>query len=164
MPDTHSGRKKKIKNCISGRLDGADVMVFEYEYTVGGGKGGSSTSKQTVACFRSNKLILPAFELKQKTLFHKIGGMLGYQSIDFSSHSDFSKVFLLRGNDEASIRNVFSTNVLAYFERHKDLSKDLSVEGREDTLICYRAGERVRPTDIKRFLDEGRAVADLFLS
>ena len=151
------GRGKEIKNCISGKLDGADVMVFGYSYTTSSGKN-SSTYRQTVICFRSGKITLPAFELRPEHLFHKIGGNFGYRDIDFSSYPDFSKSYLLRGNDEASIRKVFSPMVISYFERNKGLS----VEVKGDTLICYRQSKRVRPTEIKDFLYEGRAVFGLF--
>ncbi len=151
------GRRKKIRNCISGKLDDADVMVFGYSYRVGTGKN-SSTHRQTVVCFKSRKITLPAFELRPEGLFHKIAGVFGYQDIDFSSYPDFSKSYLLRGNDETSIRKVFSPMVISYFEKNKGLS----VEVNGDTLICYRQSKRVRPTEIKDFLYEGRAVFGLF--
>ena len=49
----------------------------------------------------------------------------------------------------------------------------LSVEGRDESLLCYRGdtfdtevgfrGARVKPDEIKLFIDEGRVVFDLFL-
>ncbi len=151
------GRRKEIKNCISGKLDGADVMVFGYSYRVGSGKN-SSTRRQTVICFHSSKLTVPAFELRPEHLLHKIAGVFGYQDIDISSYPDFSKSYLLRGNDETSIRKVFSPMVISHFEKNKGLS----VEVNGDTLICYRQSKRVRPTELKDFLYEGRAVFGLF--
>ena len=142
---------------MSGKLDGADVMVFGYTYTVGGGKS-SSTYRQTVLCFHSSKLTLPTFELCPEHLLHKIAGVFGYQDIDISSYPDFSKSYLLRWNDETSIRKVFSPMVISHFEKNKGLS----VEANGDTLIFYRQSKRVRPAEIKDFLGEGRAVFGLF--
>ena len=82
----------------------------------------------------------------------------GYQDIDISSYPDFSKYYLLRGSDETSIRKVFSPMVISHFEKNKGLS----VEVNGDTLICYRQSKRVRPTELKDFLYEGRAVFGLF--
>lgn len=132
-------------------------MVSGYSYTTGGGKS-SSTYRQTVIGFQSSKLTLPAFELSPEHLFHKIAGVFGYQDIDISSYPDFSKSYLLRGSDETSIRKVFSPMVISHFEKNKGLF----VEVKGDTLIFYRQSKRVRPTDIKDFLYEGRAVFGLF--
>ena len=76
---------------------------------------------------------------------------------------DFSKSYFLRGNNESAIRHMFSSRVLDYFESHNGLS----VEGRDERLLCYRAeshntdigfhGARVKPHEIKLFLNEGRA-------
>jgi hypothetical protein len=140
---------------MSGTIDGVDVTTFGYEYEANGGEY-STTYRQTVVLFRSNKLSLPEFELRPRMLGDNIH-FGKRKDIDF--RRDFSESYFLRGNDESAIRDVFSTRVLDYFERHKDLS----VEGRYERLLCYtHGGVRVKPDEIKLFLDEGRAVFDLF--
>ena len=170
------GSEKKVRNCLSGSIDGVDVTTFGYEYTVAGGES-SYTYRQTVVVFRSNKLSLPEFELRPSSIvesFKIVGAIKALvgkdedESIKFDTDPDFSKSYFLKGNDESAIRHVFSRTVLEYFERHKGLS----VEGRDEILIFYRAeshdtdigyrGARVKPDQIKLFLDEGRAVFDLF--
>ncbi len=171
------GSDKKVRNCLSGSIDGVDVTTFGYEYTVAGGEG-SSTNRQTVAVFRLNELSLPEFELRPRSIVvdpfkivSAIKALVGKdedESIKFDTDPDFSKSYFLKGNDESAIRHVFSRTVLEYFERHKGLS----VEGRKEVMIFYRAesldtdigyrGARVKPDEIKLFLDEGRAVFDLF--
>ncbi len=109
-------------------------------------------------CFTSERLNLPSFELRPENILHKIGSSFGYQGIDFRSHPQFSSSYLLRGNDEAAIHALFTPEVLRYFERQDGLC----VEGDGDKLICYRQRKRVDPHEIKSFLDQGRAVLDLF--
>ena len=168
------GSKKKVRNCLSGTIGGVDVTTFGYEYTVAGAES-SSTSRQTVVVFRSNELSLPEFELRPKSIvetfkivkiFKAFAGR--DEDIKFDTRPDFSKSYYLGGKDESAIRDVFSRSVLEYFERHEGLS----VEGRDEGLLCYRReshdtdvgfrGARVKPDEIKLFLDEGRAVFDLF--
>ncbi len=168
------GTERKVRNCLSGSTGGVDVTTFGYEYTVAGGES-SFTYRQTVAVFLSNKLSLPEFELRPKTTVEKskivgaIKALVGRdEDINFDSHPDFSASYVLRGKHKSAIRQVFSTRVLEHFERHKGLS----AEGRGETLIFYRAesqdiyigyrGARVKPDELKLFLDEGRAVFDLF--
>ncbi len=178
------GDEKKVRNCMSGAIDGVDVTTFEYEYTLRGSEG-SSTLRQTVAVFRSNKLSLPVFELRPRPrtivrspkfvralLFGKD------KDIKFDTHPAFSKSYVLLGKDESVIRHIFSHSVLEYFASHKGLSvegKGLSVEGIDEQLLYYShersvdyswpayRGARVKPDEIKLFLDEGKAVFDLFL-
>ena len=167
------GYDKKVRNCLSGTIDGVDVTTFGYEYTVGGET--SSTSHQTVVVFRSNELSLPEFELRPRSIVETFKIVKIFKAfvgrdedIKFDTRPDFSKSYYLGGKDESVIRDVFSRSVLEYFERHEGLS----VEGRDESLLCYRGetldtdvgfrGARVRPDELKRFLDEGRAVFDLF--
>ncbi len=107
--------------------------------------------------------------MRPRTIVDKFKALVGRgKDIEFDSRPDFSKSYLLGGKDESAIRHVFSSRVLEYFERHEGLS----VEGRDERLLCYRAeshntdigfrGARIKPNEIKLFLDEGRAVLELF--
>ncbi len=162
------GSGEKVRNCLSGTIDGVNVTTFGYKYTVARGES-SSTYRQTVVLFRSKELSLPEFELRPRMTVDRFKDLLGSdEDINFKSHPNFSKFYFLRGKYKSAIRDVFSRSVLDYFESHKGLS----AEGRDEILICYRAeshniyigyrGARVRPDELKLFIDEGRAVFDLF--
>ncbi len=151
------GRSKKIINMIHGDTDAMDLAIFDYRYTVGSGQH-SSTHSQTVICFQSDELNLPEFSMRPEGFFHKIGGMFGYKDIDFESHAAFSKANLLRGPDEAAIRELFREEILSHFETQKRVC----VEGAGNTLIFYRAGRRVKPVEIHPLMEEGFQVLALF--
>ncbi len=131
--------------------------------------------RQTVVVFRSNELSLPEFELRPRSIVETFKIVKTFKAlvgrdedIKFDTRPDFLQSYVLRGNDESAIRHVFSSRVLEYFERHEGLS----VEGRDESLLCYRGeshdtdigfrGARVRPDELKLFLDEGRVIFDLF--
>jgi len=151
------GRSKKIVNMIHGDTDAMDLAIFDYRYTVGSGQH-SSTHSQTVICFQSDELNLPEFSMRPEGFFHKIGGMFGYKDIDFESHATFSKAYLLRGPDEAAIRELFREEMLSHFETQKRLC----VEGAGNTLVFYRAGRRVKPDEIHSLMEQGFQVLALF--
>jgi hypothetical protein len=153
------GRSKKITNMIHGESDEVEVGVFDYQYTTGSGKN-SHTSKQTVVYFQSEQLKLPQFALRPEHLFHRIGGVFGYQDIDFESHAAFSSAYLLRGSDEEQLREVFGENVLAFFEKQRGVS----VEGNGRRLVFYRAAKRMRPEQVRALMEEGFRVFALFRS
>lgn len=151
------GRSKRLRNVISGSQGGVAFKIFDYRYTIGSGKN-SQTIRQTVAHVRSDRLRLPGFALRPENIFHKIGGVFGYQDIDFDSHPTFSKKYLLRGQEEQEIRQAFAPHVLDHF----DQNHGLSVEGFGEELVVYRGGRQLKPDTLQTHLDDAIRVHGLF--
>ena len=151
------GRRQKITNVLQGRAGDIDVSVFDYRYVTGGGQNSRSWN-QTVILFESDEMRLPNFTLRPENLFHKIGQVFGYQDIDFDSHPEFSKRYLLRGENESDARHTFSTDVLSFYESDQKLSTEAA--GRQ--LIHYRAAKRIPPDEIAQFIKQGVRVLTLF--
>ena len=101
---------------------------------------------------------LPSFTLRPENLFHKIGQVFGYQDIDFDSHPEFSKRYLLKAENESDVRHAFGTDVLSFYESDQKLSTEAA--GRQ--LIHYRAAKRVPPNEIAEFIKRGVRVLTLF--
>ena len=141
------GRARKQSKAIVAESEGTFLCIFDYQYTVGSGKH-SHTHRQTVAAIKSPALQMPEFAMKNEGLFNKIGGMLGFQDIDFESHPTFSKMFLLTGNNEQAIRKLFRPELLEYFESRKGIS----VEGGYGAFVYYVPDRQVKPDDIKSFM------------
>ncbi len=150
LPLFSRGRSKRINNLIQGETDQVSLGVFDFRYTTGSGKN-SHTTQQTVAFFRSPGMNLPQFELKPQTVFHGIGKMFGYQDFDFQSHPRFSKAFVLRGNNETRVRELFTAEVLTFFET----KPQVCVEALGHDLIFYRPSKRVKPNQLRDLMGEG---------
>lgn len=150
------GHSKKLRNLMRGVIKDREVKVFDYSYTIGGGKE-RHTRRQTVACFEVPSR-LPAFSLQPERLWHKLEEWLGRKDIGFDSHPDFSKKYLLRGADEIAIRRLFNTRALEFFEGHPGIC----VEGDGNMLIFYRGASLVKPDAIRPFIDEGFAALGAF--
>lgn len=153
------GRSQRLRNVISGSQGGVAFKVFDYRYTVGSGKN-SQTFRQTVAHVRSDRLRLPSFALRPEHIFHKIGGVFGYQDIDFDSHPTFSKKYLLRGQEEQEIRQTFAPHILDHF----DQNHGLSVEGFGDELVYYRSGRQLKAELLQGHIEEAIRIHGLFAS
>ena len=161
--DLFDGSGVDITNVLHGDSEqlgyGEDFEVRTLEFTY---PSGESTISQTVICFRSSQLSLPDFSMRPEHFFHKIGSVLGYQDIDFESHptaAEFSKKYLLRGEDEQTIRALFTDAVLTFFAAHPD---KVCVEGSDDQLIWYQPGKIIEPEYIPAFMKEGFEVFRLF--
>ena len=144
------GYSRRISNVLTGKFNLIPVTVMDYKYTTGGGKS-SHTWFQTVLVIESDKLQLPRFVLRPENLFDKIGSVFGNKDINFETAPVFSKRYLLRGDNEESIRNLFNTRVLEYYEQRLGMS----TEGDGVKLIYYRSSKRVPPDKIQDFLQEG---------
>ena len=150
------GRRKRIANVLQGRAGDVDVLVFDYRYVTGGGQH-SRSWRQTVILFESDEMRFPNFALRPENLFHKIGQVFGYQDIDFDSHPEFSKRYLLKGENESAVRSTFSADTLAFYES----DQKLSTEAAGGQLIHYRAAKLVPPNDISEFIKQGVRVLTL---
>lgn len=151
LPLFSRGRGQKVRNLARGRRDEAEVALFDYQYTVGGGKN-SQTLRQTVALFPVRAL--PDFVLAPENVFHRIGGLFGYQDIDFPENPEFSKRYLLRGGDETAIRASFGSDRLAFFAGETGWT----VESRGGHIGAYRSGKRCKPEELQAFLIDAERV------
>jgi hypothetical protein len=148
----NQGHSKSIRNMIYGEINGVKAAIFDYRYTVGHGKH-SHTYSQSVMYFETPKLQLPMFTLSPENFMHKFISALGYQDIDFGNRPEFSKRYLLRGQDEQAIRRAFSDHALAFYEANQGLN----TEGGGSQLFVYRLSYRVPPMQAGQYLQWGAA-------
>jgi hypothetical protein len=153
------GRKRSIRNYLAGESDGGRLAVFDYSYVTGDGKS-RRTWKQTVLHVHSPRLDLPLFSLRPENLLHRIGGLVGYQDIDIEGHPAFSREYLLRGQDESSIRAVFEPDVLAFYEAHGDRC----TAGAGPDLLLWRSAKLASAEEVPALLEQGRDLLARFTS
>jgi hypothetical protein len=151
------GRSRKIRNLLRGAIRDSNIAIFDYRYTTGGGKH-QHTWSQTVISFQLQGRNLPAFTMRPENVFHKLGSMMGYQDIDFEINPVFSKKYLLRGPDDASIRSVFTNRVLMFFEAEPGLC----VEGDGRRLIVFRHSVLAKPEVLRESVEKAIQIAGLF--
>jgi hypothetical protein len=154
----NKGYARKTTNLLSGERHGIPFQIFDYRYTVGGGKS-SHTYRQTVASASLSHAILPHFILAPENFFHKIGEKIGFQDIDFRQFPGFSEHYLLRGENVEAIRRLFNTSILEYFQGKKFKA---TLEGGGNTLIFYKSGKRIKPEDIEMFYHQFREIVPFF--
>jgi hypothetical protein len=150
-----TGHSRKMKNLILGTTEIASIAIFDYQYTTGSGKN-SSTHSQTVVSMQSSALTIPDFTLRPEGWF---GSALGFQDIDFDNHPEFSKLFVLKGENEASVREFFDDQILDFFVQRKGIT----FEGASGVFVYCRRRTRTSVQDIRKYLEEGYAVYSGFM-
>ncbi len=151
------GQAPSFTNVMQGAIGDIKLSIFDYTYSVDVGTQ-MNVVEQTVMLFQSEKLMLPIFILYPENLLHKMGSLFGYQDIDFGSRLEFSKSYLLQGDDEKKIRGIFNDKVLGFFEEHEGLC----TEGAGEQLIFYRGANLIPTEQMRAFIDDGLDLIKLF--
>lgn len=129
---------------IQGEIDGIEVSIFEYRRYRAGDQGRKRLHGYpvTAALFVVPGLDLPRFTARPEPLHHKIGLGMGGQDIDFPDAPRFSRIYLVTGDDEAAVREMFGPSARGFLESHP---------GR---VLMGLANEVVyfRPPRLRRFL------------
>lgn len=147
----------RFSNAMTGSTGGLNVSLFDYTFPMG-----KSSETYTLIAF-SQDLQLPPFELRAENIFDRIGGALVHNDIDFDSHPEFSRRYLLRSPDERGVRQLFAPSLLTYFEQIPS-DRKWHVEAFGTMLILYRTTGPLRSADIQPFLDETSSIARTILS
>lgn len=155
----NSGHSRKMTNVILGETDLVNVAIFDYRYTTGSGKH-QHTHHQTVVSMESKSLDIPSFTMRPESLLDWFGSALGFQDIDFDEHPQFSKMFVLKGENEAAIRNFFDMEILDFFAERKGIT----FEGFPGQFIYFKGGRTTKPDDMRTYLEEGYSVYAAFMA
>lgn len=150
------GHGKQIKNFMYGEANGVKAAVFDYIYVTGAGKN-RQTHYQTVTYLEPGNLRAPYFSLRPEGFFTKLLTAFGYQDIDFGQRPEFSKRYLLRGQDEMAIRQTFTDSLLSFFETYQGTSVDAG----GNQLLVFRAGYRCPPQEVQNQLALGLNILNL---
>jgi hypothetical protein len=156
------GHSRKVYNVLCGPCSTGEVALFEFQYTQSSGQQ-QSNYNQTIAAFAFPDATLPNFHLGSKHWWHKVGRVLGFQMVTFDSHPRFSERYLLRGPDEAAIRQFFTPGVLEYLESLPERPA-WSIEAASPWLLVYQPSRSCRPAELVAFRDATAGIAGDFMS
>jgi len=134
------------------------MFLFDYSYSIGT-SGYGQTVGQTIIRMQSPLLKLPPFSISPENIFSKIDKVFGYSDINFSEVPEFSRTYLLRGPDEAAVRQLFNSSIIQFFEQEQDLT----VEAAGDLMFLYRYNKQVTAEEMGTFVETGKRALALLL-
>ena len=109
---------------------------------------------------RLNKKI-PSFTMEKEgvlgKIFDRVMSFAGYKDIDFEMYPDFSKKFLLFGNEEAKIRSFFSEEIIRFFENNQIYH----IESNGEALFIFDKIKLARTDETIAFIDYAKELARL---
>lgn len=99
-----------------GELDGVWITAATLRVEIEPLAKDGRVEEKTLVTFFDESLDLPRFELSPEGALEKVATALGGQDIDFESHPRFSGMYLLRGDKEARVRELFTAEVMERLE------------------------------------------------
>ena len=98
------------------------------------------------------------FSWSRRTIFSKIKVLFGGVDVNFPDSPGFSDKYILRGQDEAALRAIFSPALRQALEP----LHHLTIEGADDALFIFRAGRRIEPDELVARIEENKRILALF--
>lgn len=148
-------------NCLKGTFKELDASWEITDVTFNEGQAFTAeTFNATLMILKLNKKI-PVFTMEKERvlekIFDRVMAFTGYKDIDFKMYPDFSKKFLLMGNDESEIRSFFTDKIIRFFENNQIYH----LESNGEALIIFDKIKLARTDETIAFIDYGEHLAKL---
>lgn len=155
----NEGRRRTWGYTISGTKNQEPFIAFEYQWVTGSGKH-SSARRLSGIVWERDDISFPKFALSPEGWFSRLGELFGMHDIDFPESPAFSKAYRLKGPDESSIRQLFTTEIRRFLEA----TPDQYLAGGGRFLLWWR-GRQLPPADeLDEWLEQGDQVRRRFLT
>ncbi|MBN1257449.1 MAG: hypothetical protein JXA52_07055 [Planctomycetes bacterium] len=145
----NQGSFRQCRNVLQGTAAGTTVTLADYQYTVSTGRN-STTHKQTICLAQSDRLHLPAFNLRPENFFDRFGEILGGVDYDFEEDAEFSEMYVLQGDDETAVRALFNESARKLFV--SAIANGPHVEGGGNAILLHY-GKRISPHETAQLME-----------
>jgi len=151
-------------NCLKGTYEDLGVSWEIADVTFNEGKAFTAeTFNTTLMVLKLNKK-LPIFTMEKEgvlgKIFDRVMAFTGYKDIDFEMYPDFSKKFLLMGENESEIRSFFTEKIIHFFENHQIYH----LESNGESIVIFDKIKLARTDETIAFIKYGRELASLLNS
>ncbi|MCA0153152.1 SulP family inorganic anion transporter [Winogradskyella vincentii] len=148
-------------NCLKGTFEDLNVSWEIADVTFNEGQAFTAeTFNTTLMVLKLNKKI-PIFTMEKEAvlekLFDRVMAFTGYKDIDFEMYPDFSKKFLLMGNNESEIRSFFTDEIVRFFENNQIYH----LESNGEAIIIFDKIKLARTDETIAFIDYAKELATL---
>lgn len=148
-------------NSLKGTYEDLDVSWEIADVTFNEGQAFTAdTFNATLMVIKLNKKI-PVFTMEKEGVFERIFdrviALTGYKDIDFDIYPDFSRKFLLMGNNESEIRSFFTDEIIRFFENHHIYH----LESNGEALLIFNKIKLARTDETLAFINYGKELATL---
>lgn len=152
------GRSRTVKNAISVSSGEVRIVAGDFRFVTGSGKH-KHTHHRTICVLESAMMNVTHCSLRpERKLLDAIGQKLGGQDIDFDEDPEFSKAFVLQGEDEPAVRELFDASIREWFTERA--GRNFHFEALSNTLV-FHSGRRVPPSEAPNLMDQAIQIMKL---
>ncbi|MFK7750511.1 MAG: SulP family inorganic anion transporter [Kordia sp.] len=152
---------ERKSNCLKGTFKDLDIPWEIADVTFSEGAAFTAETFNTTLMVLKLPKKIPVFTMEKEGVFDKIidrvRAYTGYKDIDFEMYPDFSKRFLISGNNEAEIRSFFTDEIIRFFESHQIYH----LESNGEALVIFDKIKLARTDETVAFIDYGKELATL---
>jgi len=158
------GYRRVFGPALTGKHEGVDIALFDYQYSRPGesSDSGDSTYLHTVVAFHSPGLHISDFVMTPETFGDRLfGALFGDKDIDFKDDPDFSRCYVLSGPNEEAVRDLFGPRLRAAFIHCEE---NWAASGINNKLILLKDGdsdERVSTKDLVNYLEKAMVIFEV---
>jgi len=110
------GHSQSGRNFITGRWEGRDVTMFDFQFVTGSGKN-RQTHRRGLVILATDHPTIP-LQIRRENPFDKVGEFLGMDDIDFES-AEFSRKFYVKSSDRKWAYDVIHARTMDYLLRER---------------------------------------------
>ena len=100
---------------------------------------------------------IPVFTLDRETFLQRVYSLAGFTDINLEDHSDFSKRFYLRGEDQEAIRSFFTNELVQFFESNPYYH----IESNGTSILVFSRTRLASIKELKALLDFGKRLSNV---
>ncbi len=152
------GHSRRMTNVLAGDAREVEINVGDYTYTTGRGKT-SQAHRQTVCILQSRELNVPHCFLRPNSpQFDFLGELFSGRNIGFDDDPKFSHAYVLQGESENAIREIFDPAVRAWFVQRR--GDNLHFEAFDHALMFHSA-RQVLPEQTRGVMQQALEICNL---
>jgi MFS superfamily sulfate permease-like transporter len=148
-------------NCLTGTFKDLDVSWEITDVTFNDGAAFAAEALNTTLMVLKLNTKIPVFTMEKEGVFEKIFDRVmaytGYKDIDFEMYPDFSKKFLITGNNELEIRSFFKEEIIRFFDDHQIYH----LESNGESLVIFDKIKLAKREETVAFIEYGEKLAAL---
>ena len=149
-------------NCLKGTFKDSNVSWEIADVTFNEGNAFTAETFNTTLMILNLNKKLPTFTMEKEgmlgNIFDRVMAFTEYKDIDFEMYPNFSKKFLLMGENESEIRSFFTDEIIHFFENHQIYH----LESNGESLVIFDKIKLARTDETIAFIEYGKELSSLF--
>jgi hypothetical protein len=145
-----SGHGRKASNVMTGKINGRDVILCDYQYSSGDGKDETTYTFQ--AAILGLPIQAPRMHMRPENFLDRVAAWVGHDDINFESE-EFSKRYYLKCDERKFAYDIFHARLIEYLLACGSCP---SLEMNGPTLLLYESKTNLE--NFQRLLDIGQEI------